>query len=134
MSSSDRKLGFAVCFASGEDPDYPATELNYHSPQTKGWQSPRFCEYPQEVGLQFLDGAVNISQVQLLSHQHKIATRIELFTGVGTDYLNCQFTRLGYLSLDSNERSQYKVGSWTNCHGVFEVVSWIRGRRDAATH
>jgi hypothetical protein len=37
----DRKLGFQVCFASGEDPDYPVTELNYHSPQTKGWKAPR---------------------------------------------------------------------------------------------
>jgi len=38
---AERKCGFQVCFTSGEDPDYPATELNYHSPQTKGWQSPR---------------------------------------------------------------------------------------------
>lgn len=69
----------------------------------------RFCEYPQEIGVAFLDGVINITQVQLLSHQHKIATRIEIFVGSGNDYLNCQFARLGYLSLDNNERSQYKV-------------------------
>ncbi len=68
-----------------------------------------FCEFPQEIGLQFLDGAVSLSQVQLLSHQSKISTRIELFMGVGPDYFNCAFTRLGYLSLDSNERSQFKA-------------------------
>ena len=96
-------------FASGEDPDYPVTELNFHSPQTRGWQSPRFCEYPQEIGLQFTDGGVGISQVQLLSHQSKIASRIELFMGHGPDYFSCQFTRLGYLSLDSNERSAFKA-------------------------
>lgn len=39
--TNERKCGFQVCFTSGEDPDYPATELNYHSPQTKGWQSQR---------------------------------------------------------------------------------------------
>jgi hypothetical protein len=50
-----------------------------------------------------------VSQIQLLSHQSKIATRIELFVGTGNDYYEAQFTRLGYLSLDSNERSQYKV-------------------------
>ncbi len=38
---ADRKIGFQVVFASGQDADYPVTELNYHSPQTKGWQSPR---------------------------------------------------------------------------------------------
>lgn len=41
--AADKKLGFQVVFASGEDPDYPVTELNYHSPQTKGWQSPRYA-------------------------------------------------------------------------------------------
>jgi centrosomal protein CEP104 len=69
----------------------------------------RFCDYPQEIGIQFLDGAVAISQIQLLSHQAKIATRIELFTGSGADYFHAAFSRLGYLSLDNNERSQYKV-------------------------
>lgn len=69
----------------------------------------RFCEYPQEIGLAFVDGVVSISQIQLLSHQSKITTRIELFMGVGADYMHASFTRLGYLSLDSNERSDYKV-------------------------
>ena len=39
---ADRKLGFRVVFAASEDTDYPAAELNYHSPQTKGWQSARY--------------------------------------------------------------------------------------------
>ena len=46
------KLGFTVIQTSGEDVEYPASELNTHSPHTKGWQSPRFCEFPQELGLQ----------------------------------------------------------------------------------
>lgn len=107
--ASDRKLGFRVVFAASEDVDYPAAELNYHSPQTKGWQSARFCEFPQEIGLSFADGLVNISQIQLLSHQSKIATRIELFVGTGDSYFDATYTRLGYLSLDSNERTQYKA-------------------------
>ena len=68
-----------------------------------------FCEYPQEIGLQFIDGNVQLSQVQLLSHQSKISTRIELYMGTGPEYMRCQFTRLGYLSLDSNERSAFKA-------------------------
>ena len=39
------RLDFEICFCSGEDPDYPASELERE--QSKGWQSPRFCEYPQ---------------------------------------------------------------------------------------
>lgn len=86
-----------------------AAELNYHSPQTRGWQSARFCEYPQEIGLAFVDGIVSLTQVQLLSHQSKIATRIELFVGQGETYFDATWVRLGYLSLDSNERSQFKA-------------------------
>ena len=105
----ERKLPFRVVAATSEDADYPASELNVHSPQTRGWQSARFCDFPQEIVVWFPDGAVDVSQVQLLSHQSKIATRVELFAGVGAAYDTASFKRLGYLSLDSNERSGYKV-------------------------
>ena len=131
-SAKGRKLRFQVAFVSGEDPDYPASELNVHSPQTRGWQSPRcvvsgpnggsqltdrwgvrlkrhgcavvdaigrFCEYPQEIGIQFLEAPVRMTQVQLLSHQSKIATKIELFVGQGSDYYTCHWRRLGCVRL-----------------------------------
>ena len=41
------KLKFKLVHCSSEDPEFPATELNAHSPHTLGWQSARFCEYPQ---------------------------------------------------------------------------------------
>ena len=41
MAPRPRDRDSQVVFASGEDNDYPVTELNFHSPQTKGWQSPR---------------------------------------------------------------------------------------------
>ena len=144
-------------------------------PLQVGWQSSRFCEYPQELGFQF--GAnVKLSQLQvhtrkyaykhmcvhthihthaytnpspplppaplpctlisvlpnppqlkpdahrsppcylaqILSHQFKIATKLELFVGSCPDsekpsYHKCKFKRLGYLSLDSNERSSWQA-------------------------
>ena len=33
------KLNFKVTHVSGQDEGYRASELNYHSPLTKGWQS-----------------------------------------------------------------------------------------------
>lgn len=57
-----------------------------------------------------LDGEVHISQLQVLSHQSKISSKVELYIGHGgSNYRSATFTRLGYLSLDSNERSSYQA-------------------------
>jgi hypothetical protein len=37
------KLGFGLALCSGEHPDYPATELLHHRPQSRGWQSARWA-------------------------------------------------------------------------------------------
>ncbi len=37
-----QKLRFAIVSCTGEDADYPVRELLYHSPQTRGWQTPRW--------------------------------------------------------------------------------------------
>mmetsp|Transcript_13412 Transcript_13412/g.41503 ORF Transcript_13412/g.41503 Transcript_13412/m.41503 type:complete len:197 (-) Transcript_13412:2321-2911(-) len=104
------KLRYSVSSCSSADPEFPAAQLNVHSPHTRGWQTPRFCEYPQHVIIEFASNAA-ISQIQLLSHQHKIATRIEIFVGSGpVDGIQPSlWTRLGYMSLDANERSQYQA-------------------------
>ena len=99
------KLQFRVSYSSSEDPGYPSSELNEHGPRTLGWQSLKFCDYPQEVGFELLEGEMLLSQIQLLSHQFKIASRIELYIGSGLDYGSSKFERLGYLALDVNERS-----------------------------
>ena len=64
-----------------QDPDYPARELHFHTPQTRGWQCARFSKFPQELVLRLAHPA-RVHQIQLLSHEYKIATKIELFTGL----------------------------------------------------
>ena len=107
------KLAFSVVSSSGEESDYPARELNKHSAETRGWQSPRFCSYPQTLILQLHDPNATINQLQILAHQSKIPTKIEVIIGRGgSSFANCpEVKRLGYISLDSNERSNYKVRS-----------------------
>jgi len=109
------RLKYRIVKVSSEDPEFPASEILVHSSQTKGWQSARFCEFAQELGLQF-ETPVHLRQIQFLSHQSKIASKIELFTamsspkdGANISYNSAKFTRLGYLSLDSNERSQFQA-------------------------
>eukprot|EP00929_Paragymnodinium_shiwhaense_P091716 TRINITY_DN51624_c0_g2_i1.p1 TRINITY_DN51624_c0_g2~~TRINITY_DN51624_c0_g2_i1.p1 ORF type:complete len:893 (-),score=187.50 TRINITY_DN51624_c0_g2_i1:79-2757(-) len=111
--SSAARLKYKIVRVASEDPEYPASELLQHSSQTVGWQSARFCDYPQELILQF-ETPVHLRQVQFLSHQSKIASKIELFTaqpqsGQAPRLESAEFKRLGYLSLDPNERSQFQA-------------------------
>jgi centrosomal protein CEP104 len=116
---------FKVVHCSSEHDDYPASELNVHSPDTRGWQSADFCDYPQELGFQVIGGDAQISQIQILSHQSKISTKVEIFVGQGSSYSNATFKRLGYLSLDSNERSSYKARELKTVY-VDHVGEYIR--------
>ena len=107
------RIKYRIIACTGEDPEYPFTELLTQSPQSKGWQSPRFCDYPQEMTLQF-NAPMNLKQIQFLSHQSKISSKIELFSFMpnlnavmpNTDF---KWKKLGYLSLDANERSNYQA-------------------------
>jgi centrosomal protein CEP104 len=125
------RITFTVASCSSEDPEFPAQELDRHTPETKGWVSPKFCEYPQEIVLSFLGRAVTAKQVQILSHQSKIPTKIELFAGIGSHVEDATYRRLGYLSLDSNVRSEYKVREGDlGCNGSACGMDWVgRARR-----
>eukprot|EP00754_Rhynchopus_humris_P008902 Rhum_TRINITY_DN13870_c0_g1::Rhum_TRINITY_DN13870_c0_g1_i5::g.65230::m.65230/K16458/CEP104; centrosomal protein CEP104 len=111
-----RRIGFDVAVCSGEDESHPASELQQHTSDTKGWQSPKFSEYPQELVLRFR-GDTFVEQIQFLSDACKVATRIEVFIGEPTRQSSGQlryyepdtaaWKRLGYLSLSSNENSDY---------------------------
>lgn len=112
------KLRFSIHFCSGEDPDYPARELLYHSAHTRGWQTPRFCRYPQELVLR-LDRPSRIQQIQILSHEYKISQRLEIFVASpapGEDPSRAAFKRLGHLSFHSNEKTNYQARELKTVH------------------
>lgn len=94
---------------TGQDDQFPAEGLNKHGPHMVGWESARYCEYPQELGLQLLDGESTVKQIQILSHHMKITTRIDIFIGTGRDYHTAKFVKLGHMSLESNEHTGYKA-------------------------
>merc|ERR1719182_473567 len=130
-ATSGARVKYKIVKCTSEDPEYPVSELLAHSSQTKGWQTARFCEFPQEIGLQF-ETPVHLRQIQFLSHQSKIATKIELFTamsspkdGANISYNSAKFTRLGYLSLDSNERSQFQARELKSVY-VDVTAQWLK--------
>ncbi|CAJ1380193.1 unnamed protein product [Effrenium voratum] len=59
---SSARLKYRIVKCTSEDPEFPGSELLSHSSQTKGWQSARFCDFPQEIGLQF-ETPVHLRQV-----------------------------------------------------------------------
>jgi hypothetical protein len=120
------KLRFHVVACSGEDAAFPARELNEHASSSKGYMTPKYalsqygsrslslavltptvydrnCEYPQELVLRLVDGLCRITQVQLLSHQTHIATKIELFLTKASSLQDATYTRLGCVRVRPNE-------------------------------
>ena len=83
----------------------------------------RFCDYPQVIGFQLAQGS-RLSQVQILSHQSKIATKVELYVGLGPSYAEANFTRLGYV--------EFTVQLCNSCSLIVSISSaiypWITTR------
>ena len=120
-----RQPRFRVCHCSSEEDSGPGTELEVHNHQTVGWESGRFPRFPVEVGLQF-EGLVNIESMHILSHEFKIATRVDLFlcdatekelaAGVFPQYHNARWRRLGHFLLTSNEQTAFKARELKTVH------------------
>jgi centrosomal protein CEP104 len=108
------KLKFRIVSCTSEDNDYPAVELMKHGPQCKGWQSARFQDFPQVIIFQFIC-PVHIQQLQFLSHHSKISSKIEIYTYFAEAMSSLppmdqiKWKRLGYLSLDNNEKSNFQA-------------------------
>ena len=88
-------------------------------PQTHtGWQSQRFCVYPQDLVIQF-PGMVKINQLSFLLHQFKIPRIIELFyyaplkidqnTESQILQSGAPFKKLGHFTLDDNMKTNYQA-------------------------
>lgn len=111
-----QKVRFRCCYHSSEEVGYNASNLNRHDPELPGWHSLKFCEYPQEIGLEIISNddfpetcTKYLTKLQILSHEYKIASRIEMYVGLGDDYQKASFDRLGHMNLDGNERSHFKA-------------------------
>lgn len=66
-------------------------------------------EYKSDLDLRARRATRYLTQVQLLVHEFKIASRVEMYVGVGSDYQESDFERLGFMNLDGNERSNFQA-------------------------
>lgn len=111
-ASTAKTLPFAVVSCSSQDEDFPGSELN-KGVLGRGWQSSRFCFFPQEIVLE-LQQPSRVINMQLLCHEFKIPSKVEVFVSMMNPYIHSeqaigQMKRLGYLSLDPNDRSGHQA-------------------------
>ncbi|XP_072390154.1 centrosomal protein of 104 kDa [Diabrotica undecimpunctata] len=107
-----KTIRFTTIFATSEDPKYKYLELNSHGPIVKGWQSEKDCKYPQEIVLK-LETRCILNKIQILAHQFMISTKVELFlsnedTNLAEDVGNIKWEYLGYITLSTNETTEFK--------------------------
>ena len=100
-----QKIPFRIVQVSSQDEEYNVRELLSHTPFSRGWLSSRFCDYPQQLLIEF-PKPIKMREIQFLSHQYSIATKIEIFI---LPPQSEKFKKIGYLSLDSNERSNFQA-------------------------
>ena len=98
-----QKLPYRIISVTSEAESFSVRELLNHTPFSPGWQSSRFCSYPQEIQVEF-PSVIHLKEIQFLSHQFKIPNKIEIHID-----FNGKVQKVGYLSLDSNERSNYQA-------------------------
>ncbi|GJJ68469.1 centrosomal protein CEP104 [Entomortierella parvispora] len=83
MVLAPQRLHYEIQMASGWDAGYPPEELVglMQTSVGKGWHTPRFCSYPQDLVLRFSSGYSRIRKIQILSHQYKIASKLDFWMG-----------------------------------------------------
>lgn len=114
------KVPFQVVYSSSADDNHLEKELELHSPTTKGWQSSRFCLYPQELVL-LMKEPIRVRKLQLLSHQFMISSKVEVLiskvpAGQPPSLLTSKFKRLGYVGLSDNENTDFKARELKSIH------------------
>jgi hypothetical protein len=102
-----QQLAFEVVHSTGAHVGFPARNLEVLD--TAGWQSERFCLFPQTVDLAFPRPDTEIVQLQLLSHQYMISSKVQILVGSGPDLAHARFTNLGFVRFDDNQRSKCVV-------------------------
>ncbi|XP_033642049.1 centrosomal protein of 104 kDa-like [Asterias rubens] len=123
------KIFFTVIHASGVDNGFNIRELEVHSPLSRGWQSTRFCLYPQEIVIQLAE-KIRIRKLQLLAHQYLIPTKIEFYIGsLPPDHITTlhgtRYKRLGYVAMSDNSKTGYKARELKSVH-VDAVGQYLR--------
>ena len=112
------ELPFTVV-ASCEEEGYEASKLLVFEEEGEGWQSKlddKSDSHTLVLKVQHQDEEHIVNALEILAHENKIAQKIEILIGCGGEdnakvktFEECSIVQLGYITLDSNEESQYQA-------------------------
>lgn len=108
-----KKIRFMIIEATSEAEGHGVKNLEHQHPSSPGWQTQKFCSYPQEVVFHLCESC-RMKKFQILSHQYMISSKVEFF--VATDEAPDQFARLGYVHLANNEANNFKSRELKSVH------------------
>jgi len=95
-------LSYQILSCSSEDPSHPIISIISSSLHSSGWHSAPGARFPIEIVIDLMN-LVELDTLQFVSHQFKIATRIDLYVS-GPDM---QFKALGSFTFSDNSHTQY---------------------------
>ena len=111
-SVGPQKLPYTISSVSSEDQDHPATELLVQHPDSPGWQTERYSQFPQEIELQ-LSAPARLVQLQVLSHEFKTPRTAVIYASSlppgCSDPSEAVEKRLGYLHFGDAERAGFQT-------------------------
>jgi centrosomal protein CEP104 len=96
-------LTLKVAICSSEEPSRPSSNLNIKQQGNPGWQSAPNSPFPVDIVFQIIEGPCHLRSLHILSHEYKIASRIELHLGIPKNGVfantvdECDFIVLGYI-------------------------------------
>lgn len=107
-------LNYNILYISSQEEKYEINyiKINTNNNAISGWESSRFCSYPQELILKF-DKDVCIKQINLLSHEYKISSNIDVYYGQlsqnNSNYnYTPQYEYIGHTNLVNNVNNNNK--------------------------
>lgn len=119
---TNKLIPYDIVYCSSADDAHHIDQLvghSYHSialeEGTPGWQCGKGVDFPQVLVLRF-PGNVWLQQLRLLSHEVKIASKVEVRLyklkseelHTPPSFEDVRFTKLGYVQFSNNEQSHYE--------------------------
>ena len=111
-------LGYSILSCTSEESSHPASSIQVASVRSSGWQSGPNPHYPIELLID-LSTTVELDTLQFVSHQFKIASRIDLYVA-GEDR---RFQALGSFQFSDNSQTNYSAREFKSV-----LLSGIRAR------